>query len=481
MSVSSTSASQDLFQATDLDPDRAKAIVADALQGSDDGELFLEYRQSESLVFDNGRLKAATFDTTQGFGLRAVSGELAGYAHSGELSEAALKRAADAVRAVGSGYSGTYAAAPGRTNTRLYPDLNPLGAPGFEDKVKLLSEIDAFARARDPRVRQVSVSLAASWQVVEILRADGHRVRDVRPLVRFGVSVVAGKGDRQETGSVGSGGREGFERFVSIDHWQSAVDEALRQALVNLDAVPAPAGSYDVVLGPGWPGILLHEAIGHGLEGDFNRKKTSAFAGLMGQRVASPGVTVVDDGTLASRRGSLSIDDEGTPTSTTTLIEDGILVGYMQDRQNARLMGMTPTGNGRRQSYAHSPMPRMTNTYMLAGGYDPAEILASVKDGIYAINFGGGQVDITSGKFVFECTEAYRVQDGKLGAPVKGAMLIGNGPEALTRVRMIGNDLALDPGIGTCGKQGQGVPVGVGQPTLRIDGVTIGGTDIAAR
>jgi len=475
------STSHDLFLATGLDPDVATGIVRAALEGSDDGELFLEYRQSESLVFDNGRLKSATFDTTQGFGLRSVSGELSGYAHSGDISEATLRRAADAVRAVGSGHSGTYAAAPARTNARLYADTNPLATPTFEEKVRLLSEIDAFARARDPRVRQVSVSLGATWQVVEILRADGHRVRDIRPLVRFGVSVVAGKGDRQETGSVGSGGREGFERFITLDHWQSAVDEALRQALVNLEAVPAPAGTYDVVLGPGWPGILLHEAIGHGLEGDFNRKKTSAFAGLMGERVAAPGVTVVDDGTMAARRGSLSVDDEGTPTSTTTLIEDGILVGYMQDRQNARLMGMAPTGNGRRQSYAHAPMPRMTNTYMLAGNYDPAEILSSVKDGIYAVNFGGGQVDITSGKFVFECTEAYRVENGKLGAPVKGAMLIGNGPEALTRVKMIGNDLELDPGIGTCGKAGQGVPVGVGQPTLRIDAVTIGGTEIAAR
>jgi TldD protein len=471
----------DLFAATGLDPDAARAIVSGALAGSDDGELFVEYRQSDSLVFDNGRLKAATFDTTQGFGLRAVAGELSGYAHSGEISEHALLRAADAVRAVGNGYSGTYAAPPARTNTRLYADLNPLDSPSFEEKVKLLAEIDAYARARDPRVRQVSVSLAASWQVVEILRADGHRVRDVRPLVRFGVSVVAGQGDRQETGSVGSGGREGLARFIAEDTWQTSVDEALRQALVNLDSVPAPAGTYDVVLGPGWPGILLHEAIGHGLEGDFNRKKTSAFAGLMGQRVAAPGVTVVDDGTLPGRRGSLNVDDEGTATNATTLIEDGILVGYMQDRQNARLMGAKPTGNGRRQSYAHTPMPRMTNTYMLSGGYDPDEILASVKDGIYAVNFGGGQVDITSGKFVFECTEAYRIENGRIGAPVKGAMLIGNGPEALTRVRMVGNDMALDPGIGTCGKQGQGVPVGVGQPTLRIDGVTIGGTDVSRR
>jgi TldD protein len=325
-------------------------------------------------------------------------------------------------------------------------------------------------------VRQVSVTFGASWQVIEILRGDGEIYRDVRPLVRVNVSIVAGDGDRQESGSHGFGGREGFARFLDTNAWHGAVDDAVRQALTNLEAVPAPAGEMEVVLGPGWPGIMLHEAIGHGLEGDFNRKKTSAFAGLMGQRVASKGVTVVDDGTLAQRRGSLSIDDEGTPTNRTVLIEDGILVGYMQDRQNARLMQMKPTGNGRRQSYAHVPMPRMTNTYMLAGDRDPGEIIASIKDGIYAVNFGGGQVDITSGKYVFQVTEAYKIDGGKLGRPLKGAMLIGNGPTDLNRITMIGNDLALDHGIGTCGKNGQGVPVGVGQPTLRMDRITVGGT-----
>ena len=333
---------------------------------------------------------------------------------------------------------------------------------------------------RAPRTRACGRSRcrsAASWQVVEILRADGESYRDVRPLVRVNVSVVAGDGNRQESGSYGYGGREGFERFLDDRRTgSSAVDEAVRQALVNLEAVPAPAGEMDVVLGPGWPGVMLHEAVGHGLEGDFNRKKTSAFAGLMGQQVASKGVTVVDDGTMAQRRGSLSIDDEGTPTSRTVLIEDGILVGYMQDRQNARLMGMAPTGNGRRESYAHVPMPRMTNTYMLAGDRDPAEIIASVKNGIYAVNFGGGQVDITSGKYVFNVTEAYRIENGKLGAPLKGAMLIGNGPTDLNRISMVGNDLKLDTGVGTCGKNGQGVPVGVGQPTLRMDRITVGGT-----
>jgi TldD protein len=340
----------------------------------------------------------------------------------------------------------------------------------------LLEAIDAYARARDPRVRQVSVSLGATWQMAEIVRANGETYRDVRPLVRVNVSVVVGDGDRQETGSAGYGGREGYERFIVTETWQNAVDSAVRQALTNLEAVPAPAGEMDVVLGPGWPGVMLHEAVGHGLEGDFNRKKTSAFAGLMGQRVAAKGITVVDDGTIALRRGSLSIDDEGTPTSRTVLIDDGILVGYMQDRQNARLMGMNPTGNGRRESFAHVPMPRMTNTYMLAGTRHPEEIMASVKKGIYAVNFGGGQVDITSGKYVFECTEAYLIENGKRGAPIKGAMLIGNGPTDLNRISMVGNDLALDDGIGTCGKNGQGVPVGVGQPTLRIDGITVGGT-----
>jgi len=471
-----TQASASLIDRAGLDRVRLGRHLARGFEGADDGELYLEYCQSEALTFDNGRLKQATYDTSQGFGLRAVKGEAVGYAHASDLSEGALERAAEAVRAVRGGYSGTYAEAPPRTNVRLYGDDNPLGSPSFEAKVRLLETIDAYARGKDPRVRQVSVSFGATWQVVEILRADGETYRDIRPLVRVNVSVVAGEGDRQESGSHGYGGREGFARFVEIAAWQSAADDAVRQALVNLEAVPAPAGEMDVVLGPGWPGVMLHEAVGHGLEGDFNRKQTSAFAGLLGQRVAAKGVTVVDDGTLSGRRGSLSIDDEGTPSNRTVLIEDGVLVGYMQDRQNARLMKMRPTGNGRRQSFAHVPMPRMTNTYMLAGERDPKEILASVQSGIYAVSFGGGQVDITSGKFVFQCTEAYRIERGRVGAPVKGAMLIGNGPDALTRVCMIGNDLELDTGIGTCGKNGQGVPVGVGQPTLRIDRITVGGT-----
>ena len=472
----SSPAPTSLVDRAGLDRPRIARIVARGLDGADDGELFLEYRQSEMLMFDNGRLKQATYDTSQGFGLRAVKDEAVGYAHASDVSEAAIERAADAVRAVKGGYTGTYSGPPPRSNVKLYGEDSPLASPAFEAKARLLETIDAYARAKDPRVRQVTASLGATWQAVEILRADGETYRDIRPLVRVNVAVVVGDGDRQETGSAGYGGREGYARFLASDEWQGAVDEAVRQALINLEAVPAPAGEMDVVLGPGWPGVMLHEAVGHGLEGDFNRKKTSAFAGLMGQQVAAKGVTVVDDGTMMRRRGSLSIDDEGTPTNRTVLIEDGVLVGYMQDRQNARLMGMKPTGNGRRESFAHVPMPRMTNTYMLAGDREPGEIIAAVKDGIYAVHFGGGQVDITSGKYVFECTEAYRIENGKVGAPIKGAMLIGNGPTDLKRVSMVGNDLALDHGIGTCGKNGQGVPVGVGQPTLRIDRITVGGT-----
>jgi TldD protein len=465
-----------LLDRAGLDRIKIGKFIERGLEGADDGELFLEYKQSELLVFDNGRLKQATYDTNQGFGLRAVKDEAVGYAHASDVSEGAIERAADAVRAVKGGHSGSFADAPARTNVKLYADDNPLAAPGFDAKVKLLETIDAYARGKDERVRQVSASVAASWQVVEILRPDGQTYRDIRPLVRINVSVVAGQGDRQESGNYGYGGREAYARFIETGGWQRAADEAVRQALLNLESIPAPAGEMDVVLGPGWPGVMLHEAVGHGLEGDFNRKKTSAFAGLMGQQVAAKGVTVVDDGTIASRRGSLSIDDEGTPTSRTVLIEDGILVGYMQDRQNARLMSMKPTGNGRRESHAHVPMPRMTNTYMLAGDHDPAEIIASVQNGIYAVNFGGGQVDITSGKYVFQVTEAYKIDNGKLGAPLKGAMLIGNGPTDLHRVTMVGNDLQLDTGVGTCGKNGQGVPVGVGQPTLRMDRITVGGT-----
>ncbi|MBW9115780.1 metalloprotease TldD [Rhizobium cauense] len=466
----------DLLTLFDADEAKMRSLVAEALSGADDGELYIEHAQAESLMFDNGRLKGGSFNTEQGFGLRAVAGEAVGYAHAGDLSVAALKRAADAVGAVTRGYSGSYAAAPQRTNKKLYSDENPIGTPTFEDKVKVLTDIDAYLRGKDDKVRQVTASVAASWQVVDILRADGHRVRDIRPMTRINISVIVGEGERQESGSYGSGGRIGFGDFIAEDSWQFGADEALRQALVNLEAIEAPAGTMDVVLGSGWPGVMLHEAVGHGLEGDFNRKKTSAFAGLLGQMVAAPGVTVVDDGTIDHRRGSITIDDEGTPSAYNVLIENGKLVGYMQDRQNARLMGMAPTGNGRRQGYAHVPMPRMTNTYMLGGDKTPEEIISSVKKGIYAVSFGGGQVDITSGKFVFGCTEAYLIDNGKIGAPIKGAMLIGNGPDAMKRVSMVGNDMKLDTGIGNCGKAGQWVPVGVGQPHLRMDQVTVGGT-----
>src|SRR3569833_3300420 len=460
-------ADQDLFFSRNgMDRGRVQQLVDEALKSSDDGELFLEYCQSESFAYDDNRLKAATFDTSQGFGLRAVAGEATGYAHASEISEAAIRRAGETVRAVSYGFSGVAVGVPARTNVKLYSDIAPLETAGFEKKVKLLEEMNAYARARDPRVRQVSASLSGEWQRIEIIRADVQNYSDIRPLVRLNVSVVVEENGRQETGSFGGGGREGYQTYLEPGYWQDAIDEALRQALVNLTSIPAPAGEMTVVLGPGWPGILLHEAIGHGLEGDFTRKKTSAFAGLLGEHITTPGITVVDDGTIDGRRGSLSIDDEGTPTSRTVLIEDGILKGYMQDRQNARLMGMKPTGNGRRQSFGATVMPRMTNTYMLAGDKDPGEFLASVKKGIYATNFGGGQVDITNGKFVFSCTEAYAIEDGKLGAPIKGATLIGSGPESLTRVSMIGNDMKHNTNINTCNKNGQSVPVGVGQPTL---------------
>ncbi len=461
---------------TDLDETATLALLREAVAGGDDGELFLERRRSEVLSFDDGRLRTASYDAAEGFGLRAVRGETAGYAHSTDLSEAALRRAVETARlAVGEG-GGTLALPPRRTNVRLYGDADPMADATFQLKVETLAEIDAFARALDPRVVQVGATLAASLQEVEILRPEGGHVRDVRPMTRLGVSIIVEENGRRESGNHGQGGRTGLLGLVDRATWEDAAREALRIALVNLAAEPAPAGVMDVALGPGWPGILLHEAVGHGLEGDFNRKKSSAFAGLMGQRVAAPGITVLDDGTIPDRRGSISVDDEGTPSGRNVLIEDGILVGFMQDRQNARLMGVAPTGNGRRQSYAHPPMPRMTNTYMLSGGADPRDIVAEVKDGIYAVGFGGGQVDITNGKFVFSCTEVYRVKDGRIGAPVKGATLIGDGATALQKIRAIGNDMKLDPGIGNCGKAGQWVPVGVGQPTLLIGGLTVGGS-----
>ena len=463
-----------------LTPEDAAALTARALGRCDDGELFLQFIASESFGFDDGRLKTADYSREAGFGLRGVSGEMTGFAHANEISAAAIARAGETLKLLDPA-TATPAAPPRATNRHLYTDASPLDGIAFDAKVALLSTIDAAARARDPRVVQVSASLAASWSVVEIVRADGFVATDVRPLVRLNVSIVAEHNGRRETGSFGLGGRRLYDDLFLPETWNRGIDAALAQALVNLEAVAAPAGEMTVLVGPGWPGVLLHEAVGHGLEGDFNRKGTSAFSGRIGQRVAAPGVTVVDDGTLASdvagaRRGSLSIDDEGTPTQENVLIEDGILKGYMQDRLNARLMGVEPTGNGRRESYAHAPMPRMTNTFMRSGNDDPAELLERVGNGIFAKSFGGGQVDITSGKFVFTCTEAYRVENGRIGAPIKGATLIGDGPTALTRILGIGNDMAIDEGVGICGKGGQSVPAGVGQPTLLLDGLTVGGT-----
>ena len=459
----------------DLDPDTAQRLTQQALARCDDGELYLQYQASESFGFDDGRLKTADYNTNAGFGLRGVSGEMTGFAHANEVSATAIARASETLALLDPA-SGPHAPPPPRSNRHLYTGDDPLTGIFFADKVKLCAEIDAAARARDPRVAQVSVGLSGSWNVVEIVRADGFVAQDIRPLVRLNVSIVVESNGRRETGSYGMGGRYLYDRLFEPAAWQRGIDIALAQALTNLESVAAPAGEMTVVLGPGWPGVLLHEAIGHGLEGDFNRKGTSAFSGRIGERVAAPGVTVVDDGSILDRRGSLSIDDEGTPTRETVLIEDGILKGYMQDRLNARLMGVEATGNGRRQSYAHAPMPRMTNTFMKGGQDDPEEMIARAGNGIFARSFGGGQVDIVSGKFVFSCTEAYRIENGRIGAPIKGATLIGDGPTVLTRVRAIGNDFALDEGVGMCGKGGQSIPAGVGQPSLLIEGLTVGGT-----
>src|SRR6478736_3305830 len=433
-----------------LDPDTARSLAAKHLSPHDDGELYLQYSASEAFGFDDGRLKTADYHTSSGFGLRGVSGETTAFAHANEISESAIERAAATLKLLDP-VAGTPAPGPPRTNQAMYGGDDPLSLIPFADKVALCQRIDAAARARDPRVAQVSVALAASWSVIDIVRAGGFVASDVRPLVRLGVQIVAEQNGRRETGYHGLGGRYLYDNLFDEAQWSRSIDLALAQALTNLESVAAPAGEMQVVLGPGWPGVLLHEAIGHGLEGDFNRKGTSAFSGRIGERVAAPGVTVVDDGAMGSRRGSLTIDDEGTPTRRNVLIEDGILKGYIQDRLNARLMGVEPTGNGRRESFAHAPMPRMTNTFMRAGSDDPAELLSRVKRGIFAKSFGGGQVDITSGKFVFSCTEAYRIEDGKIGAPIKGATLIGDGPTVLTRVKGIGNDMALDEGVGICG------------------------------
>ncbi|NNE56773.1 MAG: metalloprotease TldD [Hellea sp.] len=464
------------FDDSELSAEFAAKIVSDSLSGADDGELYVERGEAEALTFDDGRLKAATYDASRGFGLRCVAGETSGYAQSTNLTPDALKRASDAVILAKAGRAGTVSLSPRRTNQALYPDVDPVMVPVFGDKVDLLQEIDAYCRALDPTIVQVSVTLSGSRRAVSILRAGGERYDDIRPLVRLNIGITAEKNSRRETGYAGAGGRRSYNEYITPEFWKGLAKEALRQATVNLESVAAPAGQMDVVLGPGWPGVLLHEAVGHGLEGDFIRKGTSAFTGRIGDRVAAPGVTVVDDGTLPGMRGSLTMDDEGTPTSRTVLIEDGILKGFMQDRLNARLLGVDATGNGRRESFAHAPMPRMTNTFMLGGQADPGAIIADLKDGIYAVNFGGGQVDITSGKFVFQCTEAYRVKNGKVGNPLKGVTIIGDGPSVLTQIRHVGNDMELDPGIGVCGKAGQSLPVCVGQPSLYVENMTVGGS-----
>jgi TldD protein len=464
-----------LLYGNSFSPEEAASLTTRLLAPCDDGELYLQFIASESFSFDDGRLKTADYSRDSGFGLRGVSGETTGFAHANDVSAAAIARAGETLQLLDPAKA-EMNGPPARTNRHLYTDQSPLDLVPFAEKVALLEKIDAVARAKDPRVAQVTASLAASWSAIDIVRANGFTARDIRPLVRLNIGIVAEQNGRRERGSFGVGGRYLYDRLFSEGEWMRGVDEAVRQALVNLDSIDAPAGETTVLLGPGWPGVLLHEAVGHGLEGDFNRKGTSAFSGRIGERVAAPGVTVVDDGSMLERRGSLSIDDEGTPTQETVLIEDGILKGYMQDRLNARLMGVKPTGNGRRESYEHAPMPRMTNTFMRGGSDDPEELLSRVKDGIYATSFGGGQVDIVSGKFVFACTEAYKVEGGKIIAPIKGATLIGDGPSVLTQVSGIGNDMALDEGIGVCGKAGQSVPAGVGQPTLLIDGLTVGGT-----
>ena len=438
------------FKDGNFDRGFAESILKDALYGADDGDLFLETDYLEFLSFDDGRLKSASYNQSCGFGLRAIIGEADAFAHSGDMSIAALERAGQTVKAVTSGYSGELALSPSNAaNLPLYSDANPLDVTPFDAKVKLLQSVDKYARDKDIRVKQVSASIAGSWQAVQILRPDGYRAADIRPLVRLNVSVMVEANGRMETGSSGSGGRFMFDKYLNASNWQQEVDEALRLALLGLESIPAPAGEMEIVLGPGWPGVMLHEAVGHGLEGDFNRKGTSIFSGKVGEQVAAEGVTVIDDGTISDRRGSITIDDEGTKSARNILIEDGILKGYLQDRQNARLMNVAPTGNGRRESYASLPMPRMTNTFMQSGDLEPEEIRSTVDKGLYAVNFGGGQVDITSGKFVFSASEAYLIENGKITAPVKGATLIGNGPDGMSKISMIGNDMELDAGVGT--------------------------------
>ena len=466
------------FEKTDLTRKDAENIISETLNKCDDGELYLEDSKSENILLDDNKIKSSSYSSDLGFGFRAISGEIVAYSHSNEISKNSLNQSSKNLQSTLKSSKGTYNHEIPKTNKNFYNDINPIEEKNLNSKLEVLNKVNDYLRSKDSNVKQVTSSFSGEQKSIEIIRLGGQSITDVRPLVRFNVSVMLEKNGRKETGVYGIGGRQSYDSYLDNENWKNVCDEAYRIASVNLESKPAPAGEMKVVLGPGWPAILIHEAIGHGLEGDFNRKKTSAFHDLMGQRVASEGVTIVDDGTIDKRRGSLTIDDEGTPTERTVLIENGILKNFMQDRLNARLMKTKSTGNGRRESYKHVVLPRMRNTMMLSGKNTQDEMISSVDKGIFAVSFGGGQVDITSGKFVFNCTEAYEIIDGKIGSPIKGATLIGDGPSILKEVSMVGNDMMLDPGIGTCGKAGQGVPVGVAQPSILIDKMTVGGTKL---
>ena len=474
-----THSSYDIFfNKEGLNFNKTEKIVNESLQKADDGELYLEFKQSESYEYDDKKIKNANVSVDKGFGIRSVKDETSAYSHSSDISESSIINAGKTVKSILSSSSKSKIIDPIRTNKKHYSNINPLNGFSSEEKTKLLKSINEYARKLDKRVKQVSVSLHGEWQAVHILRKGGYHCGDIRPLVRLNISITVDDGKRMETGSSGVGGRKNYIDFFDEKNWKEQTKDALRQAVTNLKSKPTPAGKMPVVLGPGWPGIILHEAIGHGLEGDFNRKKISVFSDLLGKKIASKNVTVVDDGTIKNRRGSITIDDEGTPSQCTTLIENGIMVGHMQDRLNAKLMKTKSTGNGRRESYEYLPMPRMTNTYMLSGSVPQEDIFKSVKKGLYAVNFSGGSVDITSGQFEFSASEAYLIENGKITAPVKGATLIGKGEEVLKKISLVGNNMTLDNGIGTCGKEGQGVPVGVGQPTILVDEILVGGTDV---
>ncbi len=467
-----------ILKNSELDISTASSIVSNTLNKCDDGELYLEDSKSESIILDDNKIKASSYKSDLGYGFRAITGEVVAYSHSSDLSKKSLNESSNNLKSTLSSSNGTYNFEIKKTNKKYYSEQDPIEEKNFKSKIKILNQVNNYVRNKNSSVRQVTATLLGEHRSIEILRSGGEILSDDRPLVRFNVSVMLEKNGRKESAVYGIGGRQSYDAYLNEKNWKSVCDEALRIADVNLKSKPAPAGEMQVVLGPGWPAILIHEAIGHGLEGDFNRKKTSAFHDLVGQKVASEGVTIIDDGTLENKRGSLTIDDEGTPTEKTILIEKGILKNFMQDRLNARLMNTRSTGNGRRESYKHVVMPRMRNTIMLNGNHSQEEMIKSVKKGIFAVSFGGGQVDITSGKFVFNCTEAYEIINGKVCSPIKGATLIGDGPSALKEVSMVGNDMMLDPGIGTCGKAGQGVPVGVGQPSLLINKMTVGGTQL---